>query len=156
MRSFFIAASCAGAIAVLGAQNSPIPQSSSQSEINIGISTENGAPPHYAVPDFLALTPDPETVAAAKTMADVLWNDLGFEREFDLIPRDTYRTIPQAQSATDVPFDRWRELGADGVIFGTVQRSGSTFHVEMRLFNVRTRQVALGKQYDGIRPTNPR
>src|SRR5580693_8659378 len=108
MRSFFIAASCAGAIAVLAAQNPPAPQPPSQSEINTSISTENGVPPHYAVPDFLALTSEPETVAAARTIAEVLWNDLAFEREFDLIPRDTYRTVPQASSPTDVPFDRWR------------------------------------------------
>ena len=68
----------------------------SQSEINLAIVGDIGAPLHYAVPDFVALTPDPETVAAAKLMAEVLFNDLAFEREFDLIPRDTYRTIPPA------------------------------------------------------------
>ncbi len=38
----------------------------------------------------------PETVAAAKTIGQVLWDDLNFEREFYLIPRDTYRSIPPA------------------------------------------------------------
>jgi TolB protein len=42
------------------------------------------------------------------------------------------------------------------VVFGTVQRTGNTFHVEMRLYNVRNRELSLGKQYDGIRVANPR
>jgi TolB protein len=160
MKFFFITAACAAGIGVLAAQNapqqSPAPAPQSQSEIYVPITGDTGAPPHYAVPDFLALTSDPETVAAARTMGEVLWNDLEFEREFDLIPRDTYRTIPQAQSATDIPFDRWRELGADGVVIGTVQRTANTFHVEMRLYDVKNRRVSLGKVYDGITLKNPR
>ena len=31
---------------------------------------------------------------AAKTIGQVLWDDLNFEREFDMIPRDTYKSIP--------------------------------------------------------------
>lgn len=158
MKRFFMMASCVAAIAVLAAQSAPQqpPAPSGQSEINIAITGDIGAPLHYAVPDFIALTPDPDTVAAAKMLGEVLWNDLAFEREFDLIPRDTYRTIPQTQSPTDIPFDRWRELGADGVVVGTVARTGAGFRVEMRLFNVKSRQVALGKLYDGITLRNPR
>ena len=51
----------------------------------------------------------------------------------------------------DVPFDRWRELNADGVIVGTVQKAENGVHVELRLFNVQRREpaVAFAKQYDG-------
>ena len=102
MKHFFTAAASAVGIAMLATQHIPAqtPQPSRQSEISIGINQDVGVPLHYAVPDFLALTPDPETVAAAKTMSQVLWDDLTFEREFDLIPRDTYRTIPPATSPT--------------------------------------------------------
>ena len=58
------------------------------------ISGAPGLPPKFAVPDFIALSSDAETVAAAKTIGEVLWDDLNFEREFYLIPRDTYRTHP--------------------------------------------------------------
>src|SRR5262245_19700127 len=160
MKLFATLLACSAGVGVQLAQNAqipaPAPTPQSQSEVYVPIIGESGAPPHYAVPEFLALSSDPETVAAAKLMAEVLWNDLGFEREFDLIPRDTYRTIPQATSPTDIPFDAWRELGADGVIIGTVQRSGTTFHVEMRLFDVKNRRVSLGKVYDGITLKNPR
>jgi TolB protein len=153
-----IASGLAGA-AILTAQAppvSPTPPPSGQIEIQTTIRGEPGAPPHYAVPDFIALTSDKETAEAAKLIAQVLWDDLSFEREFDMIPRDTYRTIETTQSTDTIAFDRWRELGADGVIKGSVRRTGNTFQVEMRLFNVRARAVALGRVYDNVALRNPR
>src|SRR4029077_19201525 len=88
------------------------------------------------------------------TIGQVLWDDLNFQREFAFIPRDVYSTIPKATSFAGVPFDRWRELNADGLIVGTVQKSAAGFHVEMRLYNVRTRQAVYPRQYDGT--GNPR
>jgi len=131
----------------------PVPQQ--PSEVGIAISGEGGTPPRLAIPDFIALSPDAETAAIAKTIGQVLWDDLNFEREFLFIPRDTYASIPRATSFDDVPFDRWRELNADGLVVGTVQKVGTTIKVEMKLFNVRTRQTAFGRQYDGT-AANPR
>ena len=129
----------------------PAPQTQGQSEISLIISADALAPPRYAVPDFLALSSDAETMAAAKTISQVLWDDLEFEREFYTIPRDTYRTIPAATSANanDIPFDRWRELGADGLVIGTVQKTGDGLRIEARLYNVRSRQSVFGKEYTG-------
>jgi TolB protein len=79
----------------------------------------------------------------------VLWDDLNFEREFALIPRDVYKTIPPATSMSDVPFDRWRELNADGVVIGTVQKTEAGVRIEVRLFNVRSRQSAFNMEYSG-------
>ena len=132
------------------------------SEINLIIGEQIGTPPRYAVPDFIALPsdaqssePDPETVEIARTISQVLFDDLDFEREFYLIPRDTYRTIPEATSFTDVPFDRWHELGADGLVIGTVAREATGIRVRMRLFNVRTGDSAFGREYAGS-DSNPR
>jgi TolB protein len=107
------------------------------------------------VPQFIALTKDNETIAIAAALTQALYDDLAFEREFLLIPRDTYASIPAATSLFDVPFDRWRELNADGVIAGTVQKSGIGIKVDARLFQVRTRQSAFGRQYEGS-GANPR
>src|SRR6476659_3627520 len=85
-----------------GAQEPP----RQQGEVSISIVGPPGSPPKYAVPDFMALTNDAETVAAAKTISQVLWEDLDFEREFYLIPRDTYRTIPPSPSIEQVPLDQ--------------------------------------------------
>jgi TolB protein len=127
----------------------PPPAPQQPTEIETTISGPAGAPPRLAVPDFIALSADAETVAVARTIGEVLWADLNFEREFLFIPRDVYTTIPKATSFDDVPFDRWRELNADGLIVGTVQRTGGGFHVEMRLFNVGSRRAAYSRSYDG-------
>ena len=99
----------------------PPPAPQQPSEIVTTISGDAGSAPRLAVPDFIPLSPDAETQAVAKTIGEVLWDDLNYEREFAFIPRDVYATIPKATSFNNVPFDRWRELNADGLIVGTVQ-----------------------------------
>jgi TolB protein len=145
------------ALAVPAARQQPQPPTSQQpSELRTTITSgDAGAPPRLAVPDFIALAaagaakPDAETAEAAKTIARVLFDDLNFEHEFALIPRDVSETIPPATSMFDVPFDRWRELNADGVIIGTVQKRDAGARVEVRLFNARTGQSAFGMEYSG-------
>jgi TolB protein len=136
-----------------GAQQPQPARPQQPSEIELTISGDPGTPPRFAVPDFVALTPD--AVEIGKTIGQVLWDDLNFEREFYLIPRDTYSTIPAARTAEQVPFGEWRELGADGVVFGTVQKTGENVRVQVRLFNVRSRQSVFAKEYNGS-AQNPR
>ena len=156
MRIVPAAALIACATLALGAQSSTQqPPPVSQSEVVLRITGAPGLPPKYAVPDFIALSADAETVAAARTMGQVLWDDLNYEREFYLIPRDTYKTIPLAQSIDQVPLDRWRELGADGVIVGTVRRTATGIVVQVRLLEVTTGKSALSKEYSGS-VANPR
>jgi TolB protein len=132
----------------------PAPQQ--PSDIRSTITGDAGAPPRLAVPDFVALSTDAETGTIAKTIAQVLFDDLNFEREFALIPRDTYATIPAAKSLDDVPFDRWRELGADGVVVGTVRKTGTNIHVEIRLVRPNApQQAAFARTYEGS-GANPR
>ena len=158
IRSVIVLAA-SGTLAVSAAQP-PQPQTSPQSqqqpsEISLIIGEQIGTPPRFAVPDFIALSNDPETAAAAKLIGEVVWNDLDFEREFYLIPRDTYRTIPAATSFTTVPFDRWHELGADGVVIGSVQRTSAGIRVQMRLFNIRSQASVFSREYTGTL-ANPR
>jgi TolB protein len=145
------------AAAAVGAQVPAPPQPPQQpKEVSLPpIVGDAGTPPRLAVPDLLALSADKEVQEAAKTIGQVLWDDLDFEREFYMIPRDTYKSIPVAASIGDVPFDRWRELGADGVMIGTVQRVDKGIRVEMRLYNVRARQQTYGREYTGA-AANPR
>jgi TolB protein len=147
------------AVAIAGVVTAPAltnaaRQGQQPSEVSTVISSDSpGTPPRYAVPDFVALTPDAADIA--KTLGQVLWDDLNFEREFYMIPRDTYRSIPAARTPEQVPFANWRELGADAVVFGTVQRSGNELRIQVRLFNVRSRQSVFGKEYSGT-ANNPR
>jgi TolB protein len=119
------------------------------STIEVILTGDPGTPPRLAVPDFLAISPDRETQEIARTIAEVLWDDLNFEREFYMIPRDTYRTIPVAASVADPPFDRWRELGADGLVMGAVSKSGNSVRVEIRLYRVGNRQQIYAREYTG-------
>lgn len=116
-------------------------------EIGLTITGDPGTPPRYAVPDFVPLTP--EAAEAARTIAQVLWNDLDFEREFYMIPRDTYGSVPPVRTPEQVPFEAWRELGADAVVFGSVHQAGNGLRVQVRLFNVRQRQAVFAKEYTG-------
>jgi TolB protein len=148
-----------GAAALAAQQPAPAaqPQQPPQqpTSIELRITGEPGTPPRLAVPDLIALSSDKETQEAAKVIGEVLWEDMDFEREFYMIPRDTYKSIPPATSIAEVPFDRWRELGADGVVIGTVQRADTGIRVEMRLYNVRAKQQSYGREYTGS-AANPR
>ncbi|HJU41514.1 MAG TPA: hypothetical protein VJ691_01825 [Vicinamibacterales bacterium] len=132
------------------------PPSQQPSAVSIVISSDDpGTPPRYAVPDLIALSTDRETQEAARVIAQVLWDDLNYEREFYMIPRDTYRSIPAAGSIETIPYDRWNEIGADAVIIGTVQRAATGIRVDLRLYSVRGRISAFGKEYTGS-GANPR
>jgi len=135
----------------------PPPSSAGQqpSEVELIISGAPGLPPKIAVPEFLALTNDAETVAAAKQISQVLFDDLNFEREFYLIGRDTYRTVPQPASLDQVPLSAWKELGADGVLVGSVRKTGNGIVVQARLIQVGSGRSAFGKEYSGS-IANPR
>ncbi|HYB94994.1 MAG TPA: Tol-Pal system beta propeller repeat protein TolB [Vicinamibacterales bacterium] len=148
------------ASAVVAASQPPAtaqPPASQQQPTTVGIvlTGEGGSQTRLAVPDLLALSSDKETQDAARVISQVLWDDLNFEREFYMIPRDTYKSIPAAASIDAVPYDRWRELGADGVVIGTVQRVATGIRVEMRLYSVRARQSYFGREYTGA-AANPR
>jgi TolB protein len=125
------------------------PQPPQQGTVRLRLSDRGGLPPRIAVPDFIAASNDPETVAAARMMAQVLYDDLAFEKEFYLLPRDTYKTIPPAKSITDVPVDRWKELGTDGLIVGSVERGAEGMLVRFRLIDVANGQSIMAKEYSG-------
>jgi TolB protein len=134
-------------VALVTAQQQPPPKPVPQQPDEVGARIAGGdvTPPRYAVPDFVALTPN--ATASAQMLAQVLWDDLNFEREFYMIARDVYKSIPVARSADQIPFASWREAGADGVFFGTVSQKGNEITVQVRLFNVRTRESVFGQEY---------
>jgi TolB protein len=154
-RLLSVALLAAGTTLALSAQDPPPagqqpaepPRQSDQ--IVLRINGSPGLPPKYAVPDFLALTTDAETVAAAKTIGQVLWDDLNFEHEFYLIARDTYRTIPPATSLESVPLEQWKQLGADGLVIGTVRKTATGVLVQMRVIEVSSGRSAMAKEYSG-------
>lgn len=118
-------------------------------EIRVVIGGDPGIPPRLAVPEFIPLGAEPEIVKAAKTIGQVLYDDIAFEREFYMIPRDTLQTVARPASAEAVDLSRWTQIGADGVVVGTVRRSGDGVVVEARLIQLPSGRMAIGKQYSG-------
>jgi TolB protein len=134
-----------------GAPDAPAPQQPDQ--IGVSITLSGGAAPRLAVPSFIAATPDLK--AAADTIGQVLWEDLRFEREYDLIPRASYAPITPATSMETVPFGQWKELGANAVLIGTVRQNASSLTVQARLFDIATQRSVWAKEYTAS-ASNPR
>jgi len=138
------------AVLALGAQNPPpATQQEQPSAIGVLLTSDPGRPPRLAVPEFIPLTKEPEVLSAAKSIGDVLWDDFAFEKEFYMIPRDILRTVPRPASIEELSLDRWKELGADGVVIGTVRKTAEGIVVEARLMRVVNGAMVLGKQYSG-------
>src|SRR5215510_10137013 len=59
------------------------PQQTTQqpSDVSLVITGGGGSVPHYAIPDFVIL--NPEATDLGKLLAQVLWDDLAYEREVD-------------------------------------------------------------------------
>ncbi|HEX6463461.1 MAG TPA: hypothetical protein VFZ98_03365, partial [Vicinamibacterales bacterium] len=131
------------------------PQTQQPSEVSIKVSGQAGVPPKIAIAGIIALSTDSETAAAAKTIEDVLYDDIAYEREYYMIGKDAIKTIPRPTSIDQVPFDRWRELNADGVVVGSVRKTGNGVAVQVKLYDVTTGKMAFGKEYTGS-IANPR
>lgn len=107
-----------------------------------------GTHPRVGLPDFVWASGSAELAAHAKTVADVLWDDLDFEREYYMVPRKASAGIPVAR-AEALPFDQWATIGADLVLVGEARGNGRNITVELRL--VSTRGETRGRQYFGMR-----
>ena len=161
MKRTILACVALGALAslqVIGQQPQPpaTPPPQQQTDtVELRVSGPGGGPPKLAVAGFVPLSSDAETVAAAKTISDVLWDDIAYEREYYMIAKDAIATIPRHTSIDNVPIDRYKELNADGVVAGTVRRSGNGIVVQVRLVQVASGRQAFGKEYSGS-VANPR
>ena len=122
-------------------------------QVELIISSSGGSQTRYAVPDFVAATPDLAEVG--RTLAQVLWNDLEFERELYMIPRDTYSSIPRVGAGALPPFPAWRELGADALVSGSVEKVGDLLRVDFRLYRISDQQQVLAARYEA-EARNPR
>ena len=123
------------------------------SEVALVITGDPGTPPRYAVPDFVALSP--EAAEAAKTIGEVLWDDLNFEQEFYMIPRDTYSIACRQQSVRRMSRSPHGGNSAPTPSYSApCSNTGGKSAVQMRLINVRSRQTVFAKEY--FNASNPR
>lgn len=150
-----VAIATVGSAALVGQQPPASQAPPQQSEFRMVINGPPGLPPKLGIAGFIPLSTDAETVAAAKTIGDVLYDDLDYEHEYYMIGKDVIATVPKPASIDQVPLDRWKELNANGVIVGTVKKGPAGVVVQMRLIDVNSGKTALGKEYSGS-IANPR
>jgi TolB protein len=141
-------------LAAQGQQPPTPPPASQNQEVKIGVAGSGTAPKLLIVP-FIALSPDAETVAAAKTIGDVLYDDIDYEREFYLFKKDQIATVARPTSIDNVNVDAWKELNPDGVLVGSVRKDGNNVVVQVKLIQVGSGRTAFGKEYSGS-IANPR
>ena len=145
----FTAVFAVAAVALLAGAPHQQSQPTGQDPIVKTVLVGDGVVPKLAVPEFIPLSTDADVVAAAKTIGEVLWDDIAFEKEFYLLQRDILRTVPRPANADQVVLSKWKELGADGVVVGTVAKTSEGIVVEARLLKVADGTMLLGKKYSG-------
>lgn len=112
-------------------------------EPSITIRGPHGGMPRYALAGVTVSRAAPDLDGLAKTLGEVLWADLQFEGVFDVLPAGP-------------PADERTLQAADALVSGEVRRdSGGTLHLEVRVREVTSRQLAFGREYVGPE-TNPR
>ena len=121
--------------------------------------TAAGSHPKIGIPDVVALDGTAATQATGKLLADTLAYDLDFEREYLVVSRTASANVPLASTAEALAFDRWSQLGAHFVLFGTARADGDKLSVEVKMVSVGSGtagQLGTGFQYDGCQVSNPR
>ena len=139
-------------------QQQPPPQPQQPRELVLALDNPSYQP-RIGIPDFIVTGGDAELQAASKLLADVLGFDLDFEKEFLVVDRKASAAIPAAATIDAIPWDSWRQIGADFVIFATVRRSGASFTVEMKVLRSRGEPVGeqkFGSEYANCAMNNPR
>jgi TolB protein len=136
-------------------QQPPAPAPQQPTDVAVVITGNTGSAPKIAIAPFIALSSDAETVAAAKTIGDVLYDDLDYEREFYLIRKDSIATVPKPTSIDNVALDPWRELNPDGLLVGAVRKDGNNVVVQVKLIQMASGRMAFGQEYSGS-IANPR
>lgn len=126
----------------------PLQQAGAPRQVDeIALSLSNpAAHPRLAIPEFYITGGAAETAALARTVSEVLWNDIDFEQEYYLIPRRAAEAVP-VTPFTAMSYGQWAALGADVVLHGTAYPKGDALVVELRL--IAARGAAPGTQHFG-------
>lgn len=82
----------------------------------------------------LSATPGAEE--AARTLHEVLWQDLDWSMVFDLVPQDLYPQMEAGDARPD--FAAWRRTGADALLHALVRQADDAIYVEFRLYDIRS------------------
>ncbi|MDR1049959.1 MAG: hypothetical protein LBP95_02540 [Deltaproteobacteria bacterium] len=107
---------------------------------------------NLAIPAFQTIRADGRVNDAAQALSARLGANLGMTGFFELLdPRSSLESDPRAGVEEGRPLDYapWAQIGANFVIKGAYEVSGSQVTMEMRLFDVALGQTRLAKRYNG-------
>jgi TolB protein len=107
-----------------------------------------GSAGRWALPDCVPKRPDEASLAACRTLSQVLRADLRFEDLFQLLQDSLIAAIaplnPQAPR-----FEDWKGIGAKYLIAAQAEVAGSELSVEVRVYDVDSGQAMMQRRYSG-------
>jgi TolB protein len=113
-----------------------------------------GARQRFALPACVPKRSDEATLAACRTVNDILRKDLDFEAVFQFVPDALLKAVPPLNP--EAPrFDDCKAIDAQILVTTQAEISGSTLSVSLRVFFVETGRAILVRQYSG-KADNPR
>ncbi len=102
-----------------------------------------------ALPPFVATQGgDPKMLEVARTLHDVLRDDLDFSGYFQIIP-ESYLKLVKESDDRRVNFKEWLGIGAEALLLGKVDFEPNTVVFEGRVFDTTGQRMMLGKRYRG-------
>ena len=105
-----------------------------------------GMTPRFAVPACVPRKSDEASVAACRTIAGVLRDDLQFEGLFDFVPESNLKALP-ALNPDAVNFEDWKGIGARILVVTRAEVAKSDLTVEVQVYFVDSKQSMLAKRY---------
>ena len=140
-RNAIIAASLLAGVPI--AASAPVP--AQQQEVRATLTGESGRLPRLAISPFLIAGNEPPQ-DTAKTIAEVLWKDLEFERAYDMVDPSVASAIAPAP-VESLPYESWAATGADDVRVASLQQNGANLQLDVRVMSLATRKSVFARRY---------
>jgi TolB protein len=150
-------AAAAATATALGAKPAPAPQPQApaapapQQRDTIIIATAAG---RWVLPDCVPKRQDDASLAACRTLTQVLRADLRFEDLFQLVQESLIAAVPPLNPQSP-KFEDWKGIGAKYLIALSADVANGELAVEARVYDVDTGQAMMQRRYSG-KPENPR
>ncbi|HEU4403444.1 MAG TPA: Tol-Pal system beta propeller repeat protein TolB [Candidatus Polarisedimenticolia bacterium] len=101
-----------------------------------------------AIPEFPPPGGDAHLTEIARTIHDVLRDDLDFSGYFALVPEEYYKLVHDAGDRR-VAYKEWLGVGAESLLLGKVSLEPPIVVFEGKLYDTTSQKMTLGKRYRG-------
>ena len=117
----------------------------------IEIGNPNFRPYPIAITEMRAMTKTDKTRKIAQTITEVLRFDFDLVATFKVLDPKSFIANPKKEgvTATTIRFENWINIGAEGLIKGTILIDSNQIKAELRAFDATRGRVQLAKSYTG-------